>query len=190
MKWVITAKLHLWWQEKLDFLLVFDTWHDINSQKVRRDFGIWSSERRDERGRRCLMHCTPLQQVRKFVGDVLNELCWWGLRPKYPFYECYSRMTPGQLLIWAWLRGRSPKLLWAWDQSWSRQPWMWSLWPVYTSVGALLQPVSARPLIGQWPLSPASDWPRLVPRSAPALMCRWRLWGRQGWHETTQASPC
>ena len=130
MKWVITAKLHLWWQEKLDFLLVFDTWHDINSQKVRRDFGIWSRERIGERMEMsCALHA--ISRWESFVGDRLYELCWWWLRPKYPLWMLGQNDTASeQLLIWAWLRGRSPKLLWARDQSWSRQPWMWSLWPV------------------------------------------------------------
>ena len=46
--------------------------------------------------------------------------------------------------------------------------------------GALPQPVPARLLIGHQALFGASDWLRLMSRSAPALMCRWRLWGRQG----------
>ena len=43
-------------------MLVFDTWHDINRQKVRRDFGIWSSgvERREDGDVSCSVHCMAL----------------------------------------------------------------------------------------------------------------------------------
>ena len=128
MKWVITAELHLWWQEKLDFLLVFDTWHDSQSQERFRD--MERGREGEERGWRCLMTCTAFITSRWESLWVRCVVIMMTEEAPTSMFECSCRMTPFQLLIWAWLRGRSPKLLWAWDQSWSRQPWMWPLWAV------------------------------------------------------------